>query len=191
MLGEALFESILSSRSGMVMTQWEWDHVFPMVRGSKINLALDDLLEELERVAEDPHRTTSDEYPFVLAAGERRSFTANTIIRDPGWRKRDAEGALRINPADAFELGVSDGDLVAVITAAGSTTAPAELTDTLQPGNVTLPNGMGVDYPAVDGRVPAGASPNELTSTGEGYEDPFVGTPYHKHVPARLEPVRR
>ena len=190
MLGEALFEAIMTSPSGMVMTEWEWGHVFPMVRGGKINLALPDLVEALGRIGDQPAQLVSDEFPFVLAAGERRSFTANTIMRDPEWRKRDVDGALRINPDDAAELGVDDGDLVTVITAVGSTTAPAEITDTLQPGNVTLPNGMGVDYPSEGGRRQAGSSPNELTSTGGQYEDPFVGTPYHKHVPARLEPVK-
>ena len=38
------------------------------------------------------------DFPFVLSAGERRSFTANTIIRDPAWRKTDAAGALRMSP---------------------------------------------------------------------------------------------
>ena len=49
------------------------------------------------------------EWPFLLSAGERRSFTANTIIRDPAWRKRDADGALRVAPADATALGLDDG----------------------------------------------------------------------------------
>ena len=26
------------------------------------------------------------DWPFLLSAGERRSFTANTILRDPAWR---------------------------------------------------------------------------------------------------------
>jgi formate dehydrogenase len=30
-----------------------------------------------------------------------------------------------------------------------------------------------------------GVAPNELTSTAD--RDPFVGTPWHKHVPARVE----
>jgi hypothetical protein len=31
-----------------------------------------------------------------------------------------------------------------------------------------------------------GVAPNELTSSD--HRDPIAGTPYHKHVPARLEP---
>ena len=44
------------------------------------------------------------EFLLVLTAGERRSFTANTIIRDPAWRKRDADGALRMSAGDAAAL---------------------------------------------------------------------------------------
>ena len=39
--------------------------------------------------------------PQVLIAGERRSFNANTIFRDPRRRKGDPQGALRIHPQDA------------------------------------------------------------------------------------------
>ena len=32
-----------------------------------------------------------------------------------------------------------------------------------------------------------GTAPNELTSSD--HRDPIAGTPYHKHVPARLDPL--
>ena len=35
--------------------------------------------------------------------------------------------------------------------------------------------------------VVAGVAPNELTSASD--RDPWVGTPHHKHVRARLEPL--
>jgi len=54
---------------------------------------------------------------------------------------------------------------------------------------VTLPNGLGTDYPGVEEAEVSGVSPNELTMTGPRTEDPFVGTPFPKHVPARVERV--
>jgi anaerobic selenocysteine-containing dehydrogenase len=57
----------------------------------------------------------------------------------------------------------------------------------MQPGHVSLPNGLGVDYPDPDGIVAAGVAPNELTAVED--RDWLAGTPWHKHVPARLEPV--
>jgi hypothetical protein len=57
----------------------------------------------------------------------------------------------------------------------------------MQPGHISLPNGQGLEYRATDGRVvKAGAAPNELTDVAA--RDFLAGTPWHKHVPARLEP---
>jgi formate dehydrogenase len=124
----------------------------------------------------------------VLSAGERRSFTANTIIRDPAWRAKDADGALRISPADAAELGIAAGDRVRLSTRRGSVVVPVEISDSMMRGHVSLPNGLGVRYPdGDDARGLVGVAPNELTAVED--RDPFVGTPWHKHVPARLERV--
>jgi len=125
----------------------------------------------------------------VLTAGERRAFTANTIIRDPSWRRRDTSGVLHISPKDAADLGIATGDTVRVTTRRGFVEAVAELTDAVQPGHITLPNGLGLRYPDESGElVLTGAPPNELTSAED--RDPYAGTPWHKHVPARVEPVR-
>ena len=83
----------------------------------------------------------------MLSAGERRSFTANTILRDPSWRKRDGAGALRIAPTDAGRIGVATGDAVRVTTKRGSAVAVADVDDAMQAGHVSLPNGLGLDYP--------------------------------------------
>ena len=57
----------------------------------------------------------------------------------------------------------------------------------MQPGHISLPNGLGLDYPGEDGVVAAGVAPNELTASED--RDWLAGTPWHKHVPARLEAV--
>ncbi|MGZ6070118.1 MAG: molybdopterin dinucleotide binding domain-containing protein, partial [Myxococcaceae bacterium] len=109
------------------------------------------------------------------------------IIRDPTWRTRDAEGALRMSPADAATFGLGAGDRVRLSTRRDSVVVPVEVSGTMQPGHLSLPNGLGLVYPG-DG-VPArtGVAPNELTAAED--RDPFVGTPWHKSVPARLERV--
>ena len=103
------------------------------------------LLDELGALADEPAPLAADaDFPFVLSAGERRSSTANTIYRDPAWRKKDAHGALRIAPADADSLGLADGDRAWVRTRRGSAVAVVEVTDTMSPGHVSLPNGFGL-----------------------------------------------
>jgi len=182
---QALFDAILSSPAGLVFSVDGWEEVMARIAtpDGRIHLALPDLLEELARVRDAPTPVRDPAFPFVLSAGERRSFTANTIIRDPAWRKTDAAGALRISPGDAAALGVVTGDRVRVSTRTGSAVAPVEVSDTLRPGHVSLPNGLGLS--GADGAEPAGIAPNELTAGQD--RDPFVGTPWHKNVPARLE----
>ena len=58
----------------------------------------------------------------------------------------------------------------------------------MQAGHISLPNGQGVDYPDEQGEpVLTGVPANDLTSLE--WRDPLAGTPWHKHVPARIEPV--
>jgi anaerobic selenocysteine-containing dehydrogenase len=150
-----------------------------------VSLSIPELLDELGHLADEPDFAAGD-YPFVLSAGERRSHTANTIYRDPAWRKTDAAGALRIHPEDAERLGISDGGMARLTTKRASVETVVEVTDTLQPGYVTLPNGLGTSYPAPDGGDAVhGVPPNELTASED--RDWLAGTPHHKHVRARVE----
>jgi anaerobic selenocysteine-containing dehydrogenase len=62
-----------------------------------------------------------------------------------------------------------------------------EVSEMMQPGHVSLPNGLGLTYPRGAGEEVTGLAPNELTSSED--RDPFVGTPWHKSVPASIERV--
>jgi len=180
--GDALFDALLEHAEGVVFTIDDYDETFRRLLHSdaKVHLAIPALLDELDTLAAGPD--VDPEYPFVLSAGERRSSTANTIFRDPTWRKKDAAGALRMHPDDAVALGVAAGDEVRVSTRRGSAVAVVELTDTMSAGHVSLPNGLGVAD--ADGVV-HGVAPNELTSAAD--RDWLAGTPRHKHVAARVE----
>ena len=185
---EALFDALLSSKSAVVFSVDDWEDSFARVDtpNGRIQLAVPELFDELDGLASEPAPSAGEDFPFVLSAGERRSFTANTIIRNPDWRRKDRSGALRMNPDDATRLGLADGGRARLSTKRGSAEVAIELSDRMQPGHVSLPNGFGLDFPGTDGeRVSAGVAPNELTS-GED-RDWLAGTPWHKHVPARVE----
>ncbi|RJQ69573.1 molybdopterin oxidoreductase family protein [Pseudonocardiaceae bacterium YIM PH 21723] len=184
--GNALYEAIVDSPSGVVFTLDEWKHAFNYLRypDRRFRLAFPLMLEEFGRLAEQP--ANDPRFPLVLSAGERRAFTANTIYRDPTWRRRDAEGALRISPQDAEELGVTADSRVRVVTANGAAESTVEITDTMLPGHISLPNGMGLDEADEHGVVRrVGVALNQLTDHRR--RDPFLGTPWHKNVPARVE----
>ncbi len=188
-LGEALFDAILNSPSGVTFSVDDYDETMRrlLTADGKVNLVVGELLEELARLADEQSPLHADaEYPMVLAAGERRSSTANTIYRDPTWRKADQQGALRMSPDDAGRIGVADGDRARITTRRGSAVAVVEITDTMGPGHVSLPNGFGLGRGGQSSDT-VGVAPNELTSTDE--RDWFAGTPHHKHVRARVEKV--
>jgi anaerobic selenocysteine-containing dehydrogenase len=178
-LADALFDAILASPSGMTFAVDEWDESMRRIHTptGRIQLALPEFFDELQALQAEPAPAPPADFPFVLSAGERRAYTANTIIRDPDWRRKDRGGALRMSPIDAGRLGITHGESVRVSTRRGSTTAPVEVSDRMQPGHVSLPNGHGTG----DGGTP----PNELTRIED--RDAFAGTPWHKFVPARIE----
>lgn len=186
--GNALFDAILKGRSGITFTAHNYEDDFALIGHSdhKIALEIPEMLGEIRALAQAPERLTSAELPIVLSVGERRAYTANDIFRDPSWRKRDADGALRVSVEDAQALGLDDGGRARITTAAGSAEATVEITETMLPGHAALPNGFGLEYIGEDGRtVVPGVAPNALTSTK--WRDPYAGTPWHKHVPARIE----
>nr|MDT0659778.1 molybdopterin-dependent oxidoreductase [Micromonospora sp. DSM 115978] len=186
--GNALFDAILADGTAIVFTEHLWDEVWQLVRRAdrRFTIAVPDLLPQVAGLQQTRSRWTSDDYPLVLSAGERRAFTANTIIRNPDWRRRDRHGSLRISPQDAEHLGLADGDSAQLSTPTGSTRVTIEVSTTMQAGHIALPNGMGVDFTTPGDTT--GTAPNDLTSTT--WKDAFAGTPWHKHIPARLEPIR-
>lgn len=150
----------------------------------KIRLVPEPIVPEIRRAiatapADDPA------YPLVMAAGLRTRWTANTIQRDPAWRKgKGPHCALNLSRDDAAALGVRDGDTVRVSTRRGTLTLPAQVDAKLMAGHVWMPNGFGMV--SSDGMV-TGANQNELTDVAD--RDPFTGIPHHRYVRVRVERV--
>jgi anaerobic selenocysteine-containing dehydrogenase len=188
--GDSLFDAILASPSGVTFTVHEYDDDFALITHAdhKIALEMPEMLDEVRALSDAQLHFTTPEFPIVLSAGERRAYTANDIFRDPTWRKRDADGALRVSLEDAEALGLVHGGRARITTAAGSAEASVEISEAMLPGHASLPNGFGLDFVDGDGQahVP-GVAPNALTSSD--WRDAYAGTPWHKHVPARIEPV--
>jgi anaerobic selenocysteine-containing dehydrogenase len=186
-LGDALFDAIVGTRSGVAITEHDYEEVWSLVAHSdrKIRLAIPEMLDWLGRL--DPEAAAAPkDYPFVLAAGQRRMFNANQIFRDPAWRRDDPDGALLINASDLDALGARDGEWIAVRSPTGRIVVRCKADGSMRRGQLALPHGFGQDYP-VDGgeRLVNGPRINVLT---DGLNrDPIAGTPYHKNVPVRLE----
>lgn len=189
MLGEALFEKMLASRSGFVFTAHEYEEISELVKhvDGKIHLAVPEMLDWIRRLdaaAEAPDPA----YPFMLVAGQRRMHNANQIFRTPAWRKSDPDGALRIHPEDLAALGGTDGGWMAVTTKTGRLVTRIEGDASMRRGLVALPHGYGQSYPdGAGGRVVDGPRLNLITAHDDC--DPIAATPYHKNVAVHLAPV--
>jgi anaerobic selenocysteine-containing dehydrogenase len=149
-----------------------------------VHLVVPQMLDWLRRL--DPASVGPDpDWPFVLSAGQRRLNNANQILRDPGTRANDPDGALYIHPDDLAALGVADRGAVVVETPRARMVVRAKATDSMRRGHVALPHGYGQRHPTADGtRQVVGPPINWLTDAA--YRDPIADTPFHKHVPVRL-----
>jgi anaerobic selenocysteine-containing dehydrogenase len=98
---------------------------------------------------------------------------------------------LHIHPDDAERLGVRDGAPVRVKGPGGEVTAPAEVTDGVRPGVVSLPHGWGHDRPGTRlghaSTVP-GVNVNQLLDGS--LLDPLSGNAVLNGVPVELSPTR-
>jgi anaerobic selenocysteine-containing dehydrogenase len=94
---------------------------------------------------------------------------------------------LHIHPEDAERLGVCDGAVVRVRGAGGEVAVPAEVTDGVRPGVVSLPHGWGHDRPgtrlAHASRTP-GVNVNQLLDGS--LLDPLSGNAVLNGVPVEV-----
>jgi formate dehydrogenase len=187
--GEHLFDAIISRPSGVVFTVDDYDETLRRVQtdDGRVKLSIPELLGELEVLRTEVPPGDDPAWPFMLSAGERRSFTANTIIRDPSWRKLEADIALRVSLSDAARIGVVDGGQARLTTKRASAIVAVAVDEAMAAGHLALPNGLGLDHLEGEQRIRTGVGPNEFTASED--RDPWVGTPWHKSIPARLEAI--
>ncbi len=187
-IAEELFRRALANPQGTFLARLDAERNLESHVGHAdggVHLHHPPMLREIERVLAGDRPATDPRYPLILSAGLRSAWTANTIHRDPTWRKgRGPHCALSIHPDDARALGLADGALARLATKVGALELPARLDANLRRGFVAVPNGFGALGP--DGR-PVGVNLNELTAAQD--RDPFTGCPYHKSLPCRVEPV--
>jgi anaerobic selenocysteine-containing dehydrogenase len=123
------------------------------------------------------------EFPLILNAGRHMDFNANTLMRNPEWNKGKRACTIALNPADAQNLGLTDGEQVNVTTAAGSDAGELQVSQQVRKGTVLIPHGFGLIY----GEAVYGINVNRLTKNI--HRDP-MGTPLHRFVPCRVEAVK-
>ena len=190
MLAENLFNAILDGPTAVPISKHTYDETWELVRtkDKKVHLFIEEMMAEMRELENERTREDNDGYPLILAAGERRDYNANQIVRTPTFRPKDQDDALRIHPEDAAEAGVIDGGNAWCESHSGSIEVKVEIDPSQQKGFVSLPHGYGVEYPDLETEEMVLYGPRINLLTSSLHCDPIAKTPYHKYVPVRVSP---
>ena len=123
-----------------------------------------------------PAELPDDEYPFILNTGRQMYHwhTGTMTRRSFALDARESTPTVELNPADASELGVRDGDTIAISSRRGQITIAARLSQRVAPRQVFVP----MHYRE--------AAANLLTNPAL---DPYAGIPEFKVCAVKLTRV--
>lgn len=122
------------------------------------------LIADLARLAE---AVQAGPVEGIRLIGRRQVRTANSWTQNIEVLTKGREACtLHINPGDARRLGIEEGATVTVASPVGRIEVPAEITDSVAPGVVSIPYGWGHDAAGIRQTVAAarpGVNVNLLT----------------------------
>lgn len=186
--GEEIFKALLDHPEGVIIGKVDEENLLAGVKteDGKINVPAPEMADWLAEITPDKEAAElngDDEYPLILCAGRHNDLNANTLMRNPAWNRDRRAGTVALNPEDMKKLGLTDGQQVRVVTAAGEEIGELEADPSVRPGTVLIGHGFGMVYEGIQ----TGVNVNRLTSAAN--RDPLAGTPLHRYVPCRVEPV--
>ncbi|QWF80754.1 molybdopterin-dependent oxidoreductase [Amycolatopsis sp. CA-230715] len=154
----------------------------------RIELAPEPITADVPRLAAELGAAPS---PLVLI-GRRHLSSNNSWMHNLEPLVRGSNTCtVQVHPEDARRLGLTDGALANVGSAAGKIAVPVEVTETIRPGVVSIPHGWGHGGDGTRTRVAAehaGVNTNLLTD--ETRLDALSGTAVLNGIPVEVSPVR-
>lgn len=158
-------------------------------RSGRIELLPRPIADDLPRLRQELTRRQQD--GGLVLVGRRHLRSNNSWQHNiPALTGGSNRCTLHIHPEDAARLGIADGAPVRVRGDGGEVTAPAEITDTVRPGVVSLPHGWGHDRPGTRLRHAArnpGVNVNQLLDGR--LLDPLSGTAVLNGFPVEVAPA--
>lgn len=88
-----------------------------------------------------PENPLFEKYPLVVITPKARYRIHGQWFNVPALRELDPEPTTYLNPADAAERGIADGDYVEVFNDRGSYVAKCILSEGIRPGVISTPKG--------------------------------------------------
>jgi len=153
-------------------------------RSGKVELLPQPIVDDLPRL----RQAMSDRADGLVLVGRRHLRSNNSWMHNvPALTGGTNRCTLHIHPDDAERLGVVDGAPVRVKGAGGEVIAPAEITDGLRRGVVSLPHGWGHDRPGTrlsHAATDPGVNVNQLLDGSQ--LDPLSGNAVLNGVPVEV-----
>jgi predicted molibdopterin-dependent oxidoreductase YjgC len=148
-------------------TAFLFDDAFPTADGKAVFVPVEFL---------PPAELPDDEYPFILNTGRQMYHwhTGTMTRRSFALDARESTPTVELNPADATDLGVRDGDTIAISSRRGRITIAARISGRVARHQVFVP----MHYRE--------AAANLLTNP---VLDPYAGIPEFKVCAVKLEAV--
>ncbi len=113
------------------------------------------------------HAARAATYPFHLISNQPRTKLHSQLDYGVTSRNNKIKGRerARMNPDDAAQRGVTDGDVVEIFNDRGRCLAGVELTPAIRPGVIELPTGAWLDLSEENNELPLDShgNPNVLT----------------------------
>ncbi|MFN3586252.1 MAG: molybdopterin oxidoreductase family protein [Moraxellaceae bacterium] len=146
-------------------------------------------VEGMQRLLEQLSHVPADNAFRLIGRRHMRSnnswlHNSHRLIKGPN------RCTLLMHPADAARLGIADGMVVSVRSRVGEIRLPAELSDNLMPGVVSVPHGFGHDRAGVrlgTAQKAPGVSLNDITD--ETLVDALAGTAILNGIPVTVMPA--
>ncbi|MEE1929677.1 molybdopterin oxidoreductase family protein [Streptomyces sp. TRM 70351] len=156
-------------------------------RSGKVELLPRPIADDLPRL----RQALADRPAGLVLVGRRHLRSNNSWMHNiPALTGGSNRCTLHLNPEDAERLGIRNGAVVRVKGAGGEVTAPAEVTDGVRPGVVSLPHGWGHDRPGTrlaHAATDPGVNVNQLLDGS--LLDPLSGNAVLNGVPVELLPA--
>lgn len=154
--------------------------------GKKARLNARELVQAMKGLPLPPPARV-DQYPLLLATTCRTWANLNTMYRDEDWLRRNTpENRLTMNPQDAAELGLAEGEAALLNTRTGEDRVVVALSADASPGCVFLSHGWGLD--SRDPREASGGKRGVAACAflSDEEADEFSGMPFYSGVPCRV-----
>ena len=130
---------------GWVLGPREFGHFRDALRtdDKKVHAAPPEFVERTRELLAEPHPAAPDGYPFQLANRRNRHSMNSWLNELPGLHPSGKGNEVLINPDDAADLGIGDGDRVRVFSPVGEIELPAAVDKRPRPGVVIVDHGWG------------------------------------------------